>query len=76
MWETTYLHRLTGEDPVLAWTSGTALRPVLKALEADPAAKAAFLAEYGAALRAAYPVGQDGVTTFPFRRIFAVAAPA
>ncbi|HUR74235.1 MAG TPA: methyltransferase domain-containing protein [Sporichthya sp.] len=75
VWETTYLHRLEGPDPVLAWTSGTALRPVLKALDADPGAKEAFLAEYGEAVRAAYPVGRDGVTTFPFRRIFAVAAP-
>jgi len=74
VWETTYLHRLAGADPVLTWTSGTALRPVLAALADDPGATEAFLAEYGAALRAAYPVGQDGVTTFPFRRIFAVAA--
>lgn len=75
VWETTYLHRLTGPDPVLTWTSGTALRPVLAALDADPAARAAFLAEYGAGLRAAYPPGPDGVTTFAFRRIFAVATP-
>jgi trans-aconitate 2-methyltransferase len=73
VWETTYVHRLTGDNPVLTWTSGTALRPVLAALAGDPAASEAFLAEYGEAVRAAYPVGQDGVTTFPFRRIFAVA---
>jgi trans-aconitate 2-methyltransferase len=76
IWETTYLHRLTGDDPVLTWTSGTALRPVLAALAADEAARDTFLAEYGAAVRAAYPVGKDGVTTFPFRRIFAVAVAA
>lgn len=76
VWETTYLHRLSGPDPVLAWTAGTALRPVLKALEGDDEAREAFLAEYGAAVRAAYPAGPDGVTTFAFRRIFAVAAPA
>jgi trans-aconitate 2-methyltransferase len=74
VWETTYLHRLTGADPVLAWTSGTALRPVLDALKDDPAATETFLAAYGEAVRAAYPVGQDGTTTFPFRRIFAVAS--
>ncbi len=76
VWETTYLHRLTGPDPVLAWTAGTALRPVLQALDGDAGAKEAFLVEYGAALRAAYPPGPDGVTTLPFRRVFAVAAPA
>lgn len=74
VWETTYLHRLTGEDPVLTWTSGTALRPVLAALADDADATGQFLSEYGAAVRAAYPVGRDGTTTFPFRRIFAVAA--
>lgn len=73
VWETTYLHRLTGPDPVLTWTAGTALRPVLQALDEDPGAREAFLAEYGAALRAAYPPDSRGVTTLPFRRIFAVA---
>lgn len=74
VWETTYLHRLTGPDPVLEWVSGTALRPVLDALAADPPAQEAFRADYGAALRAAYPPGPDGVTTLEFRRVFAVAA--
>src|SRR5581483_418102 len=36
-WTTTYLHRLRGPDPVLAWMSGTGLRPVLAALESEPA---------------------------------------
>ena len=27
-WETTYVHELTGENPVLEWITGTALRPV------------------------------------------------
>ena len=51
---------------------GTALRPVLTALADDPESTAAFLAEYGAALREAYPATAQG-TVFPFRRIFAVA---
>jgi trans-aconitate 2-methyltransferase len=71
VWETTYLHRLTGPDPVLEWITGTALRPVRAAL---PAAEwAAFRQELAPRLRAAYPPGADGVTWFPFRRIFAVA---
>ena len=37
VWETTYLHVLTGEDPVLRWVSGTVLRPVLARLSAGDA---------------------------------------
>ncbi|GAA2341606.1 trans-aconitate 2-methyltransferase [Streptomyces caniferus] len=72
VWETTYVQLLQGDDPVLDWVKGTALRPVLTALENDQAAREAFLAEYRDALRKAYPTGPHG-TVFPFRRIFAVA---
>ncbi|MGP3989486.1 trans-aconitate 2-methyltransferase [Streptomyces sp. 3N207] len=72
-WETTYLHRLTGPDPVLEWVKGTTLRPVLARLADDPAARDGFLAEYAEALREAYPPGADGTTAFPFRRVFVVA---
>jgi trans-aconitate 2-methyltransferase len=74
-WETTYLHVLDPEghqdNPVLEWVRGTGLRPVLEALP-DEGEREAFLAEYDARLRAAYPRGPIGVV-FPFRRIFAVA---
>lgn len=75
VWETTYLHHLQGPDPVLEWTKGTALRPVLTALGNDAAAREEFLAEYGELLRTAYPAGPHG-TVFPFRRIFVVARKA
>ena len=71
MWETTYLHVLTGADPVLGWVRSTVLRPVLPLLDDDDAAE--FTAEYAAALRAAYPARPDGTTLLPFRRVFAVA---
>jgi len=71
VWETTYLHRLTGEDPVLRWVSGTALRPVREALSGPD--YAAFRAELAPRLRDAYPASGDGTTWFPFRRMFAVA---
>jgi trans-aconitate 2-methyltransferase len=70
VWETTYLHVLTGADPVLRWVSGTVLRPVLARL--SPADAEELTAEYAAALRAAYPVRTDGTTVLPFRRVFAV----
>ncbi|MEU0165536.1 trans-aconitate 2-methyltransferase [Streptomyces iakyrus] len=72
VWETTYIHLLQGEDPVLDWVKGTGLRPVLSALADEPEAREDFVAEYRAALREAYPAGPHG-TPFPFRRVFAVA---
>ncbi|MEV4965075.1 trans-aconitate 2-methyltransferase [Streptomyces sp. NPDC024062] len=75
VWETTYLHLLQGEDPVLDWVEGTGLRPLLDALADDPEAREAFLAEYRDLLRTAYPAGPHG-TVFPFRRIFAVTRTA
>ncbi|MFI7670598.1 trans-aconitate 2-methyltransferase [Nocardia sp. NPDC049526] len=70
-WETTYLQRLSGEDPVLEWVTGTALRPVRKAL--DDTAWQEFTAQLAPLLRAAYPRRLDGTTWLPFRRVFAVA---
>ncbi|MFD7920804.1 trans-aconitate 2-methyltransferase [Streptomyces sp. NPDC059740] len=71
-WETTYVQLLQGQDAVLDWVKGTALRPVLTALEGDPQAQQEFVEEYRDLLREAYPPGPQG-TLFPFRRIFAVA---
>ncbi|MFE3084733.1 trans-aconitate methyltransferase [Streptomyces albidoflavus] len=72
LWETTYLHLLTGPDAVLDWVTGTGLRPVLDALADDRAARTAFTDAYRDLLREAYPVTADGTTPFPFRRVFAV----
>ncbi len=73
-WETTYQHVLDPQgqqaNPVLEWVRGTGLRPVLEALT-DPEEREAFLADYDARLRAAYPRTAVGVI-FPFRRIFCV----
>jgi trans-aconitate 2-methyltransferase len=68
-WETSYLHILQGENPVLEWARGTTLVPVLAALDTDQAA--AFLAEYAERLRRAYDHRPFG-TMFPFRRVFTV----
>ncbi len=69
-WETTYLHILHGEDPVVEWVKGTALRPVLAVL--DDMETAEFLAEYRDRMRRAYPPRSFG-TVLPFRRVFVVA---
>jgi len=68
-WETSYVHILQGENPVLEWTRGTTLRPVLSALDGDQAG--AFLDEYAERLRRVYDPGPFG-TMFPFRRVFTV----
>lgn len=70
-WETTYVQRLTGEDPVLDWVAGTALRPVKAALDAELWER--FRELLAPRLRKAYPPRADGTTWFPFRRVFAVA---
>jgi trans-aconitate 2-methyltransferase len=68
-WETTYLHVLHGENAVVDWYKGTALRPVLAALDSGQAAE--FLAEYRKRIAGVYPAAPYG-TPFPFRRVFAV----
>ena len=72
IWETTYLHVLEGDNPVVEWTKGTALRPYLDALEEPD--RGSFLAAYAARIAAAYPKQPDGRTLLPFRRIFFIAA--
>ena len=70
VWETTYLHVLTGEDAVFTWISATGARPVLAALPDD--LRPGFEEEYKTRLLEAYPEQPYG-TVLPFRRIFVVA---
>lgn len=71
IWESIYLQVLEGEDPVLEFVRATALRPVIEALAGEELEE--FIAEYRERLRAAYPRRGDGMTLFPFRRLFFVA---
>lgn len=71
IWETEYLHVLTGDRPVLDWVRGTALLPVLEALDGEELDS--FLCSYGEQLAQAYPKRADGQTLFPFRRLFLLA---
>lgn len=73
IWSTTYLHVLEGEDAVLEWMKGTALRPHLTALADDPAMRTAYLSALADALSAAFPRRPDGRTILPFPRLFLVA---
>lgn len=75
IWTTTYLHALHGQDPIVDWTMGTTLRPILDALT-DPGEKADFLEAWRERLAKDYPRRPDGVTLFPFPRLFIVARKA
>jgi trans-aconitate 2-methyltransferase len=70
LWETTYFQVLQGPDAVLEWTKGSSLRPFMNELQG--AEREAFVDEYAAMMREAYPEGSNG-TVFPFRRVFVVA---
>lgn len=69
-WETTYLHVLSGPDPVFRWIRSTGARPVLQSLPDD--LRRDFEAEYRALLDEAYPAQPYG-TVLPFRRVFVIA---
>jgi trans-aconitate 2-methyltransferase len=70
IWETIYQQPLTGKDPVAQFTAGTGLRPYMAVLNAEE--QAAFYDTYAKLLAEAYPMRPDGITLFPFRRLFIV----
>jgi trans-aconitate 2-methyltransferase len=71
IWESIYQQVLTGKDPVAQYTSSTGLRPFLEAL--TPEEGKAFYETYAGMIAKAYPTRADGITLFPFRRMFIVA---
>jgi trans-aconitate 2-methyltransferase len=71
IWESIYQQALTGQDPVAQYTAGTGLRPYMEALDKGQAA--AFYDVYRKLIAEAYPTRADGITLFPFRRLFIVA---
>jgi trans-aconitate 2-methyltransferase len=71
IWETDYLQVMEGEDPVLNWIKGTALVPIMAAL--DEPERSHYLDTLAARLRTAYPRRSDGKTLFNFRRLFIIA---
>jgi trans-aconitate 2-methyltransferase len=70
-WETTYIHQLTGQTPVLDWITGTALTDVRGKLSDEDWQR--YREQIIPLLAQAYPPQPDGTTFFPFRRVFVVA---
>jgi trans-aconitate 2-methyltransferase len=70
-WETTDYLMLDGDDAVLEWMSGSALRPFLAALTVEDGAR--FRRELATLLAGPYPRRPDGRTLFPFARRYFVA---
>ena len=71
VWETTYLQKVAGDDPVASWVKGSFLRPLLAALDGPTSER--FFRTYADAVAAEYPIGNDGSAILPFRRVFMVA---
>ena len=71
VWEIEYYQVLEGASPVVEWTSGTILRPLLGALSENEQIQ--FLEVYEQCVGGAYPPQPDGTTLFPFKRLFIVA---
>ena len=71
VWTSEYQHALSGPDVVLEWVTGTTLRPILRALQGGE--RDAYLATLRRRLACAYPRRADGITLYPFRRLFFVA---
>jgi trans-aconitate 2-methyltransferase len=71
VWETIYQQALIGENPVAQYTAGSGLRPYMAVLSEQEGAD--FYNAYAKLLAEAYPTRPDGITLFPFRRLFIVA---
>ena len=71
IWETVYQQALTGDNPVADFVKGSWLKTFLDAL--DDGDRVSFEAAYRERVARAYPPRADGITLFPFRRLFIVA---
>jgi len=71
IWETTYVHPLSGVDAVVDWFRSGALRPFLDPL--DPSEREEFLDRYQRDLADAYDVDPEGGLLFLYPRLFMYA---
>lgn len=71
IWETTYVHPLSGVDDVVDWFRSGALRPFLDPL--DPDERVEFIGRYERDLADAYDAHPDGSLLFLYPRLFIYA---
>jgi len=71
IWQTTYVHTLSGIGAVVDWFRGSGLRPYLNLL--DECEREQFIERYMRELANAYPLQPDGRLLFPYPRLFVVA---
>lgn len=71
VWRTTYLHPMDSAAAIVAWVSGTGLRPFVAPLPED--LKASYLAAYEERIEGVYPPRADGRRLLAFPRLFVVA---
>lgn len=74
VWHTIYYHPMANAEAIVEWVKGTGLRPYLDAAGKDHAE--AFLTDYTARIRKAYPPMADGRVLLKFPRLFVVAVKA
>lgn len=68
IWETEYFQEMSDYQEIFEWAKGTALRPVLSAMDADNQTQ--FAHAYLKAITEAYPMQKNKKILMPFRRIF------
>lgn len=70
LWETEYFQAMENHQEIFNWVKGTALLPVLSAM--DTANQTQFATTYVNAITKEYPVQTNNKVLLPFRRIFMI----
>jgi len=72
MWITTYLHVMESHQEIIDWYSSTGMRPFLERI-GDDEQRRKFANQVLEVCKPEYPIQQNGMVMFPFKRLFFVA---